>query len=373
MHSGSFAKIPVVMGEYTSELNDGKKKHPRSWFSNDMGRLYYVKADGVTVIDVWEAIIKEHQKDGSHEKLSSTEPFKLDLQQYGDSLLDNILEIYRTGEQYSLNITQALSLGLDDNGVVINEKEDGQVHGYPRVISPLPVNLGGTGKNTLNNSATTKFLTVSSDNVECNTYLPFYNPNTSDTKYQLVDYFTLCNIIKNINDRLAIIETNIGDRGVRDNIYNEINNLYNKISDINRSLTSYVTKASLDNTKKKINDFVGGLPKQIYDMIFPETKFNGIEKVRILEIKVIADQKDKKQLSIKINKNTGWGISPAGKDVYYRDIYNKDTCKIGLYGSESQGPVDVNGVNNSTRWVGIEDTKNESETKIENWNKIFNV
>ena len=91
MHRGTYSKIPVIMGDYPMDIS--KNKIRRSWYSNDNGGLYYVKADGVTVIDVWRSIINKHEQEGNHERLWTESPINLRIQQKLGDTYNNITDI----------------------------------------------------------------------------------------------------------------------------------------------------------------------------------------------------------------------------------------------------------------------------------------
>lgn len=268
MHRGTYGKIPVIMGDYDTELDDNKSnRQPRSWYSNNEGRLFFIDLNG-DVIDVFSKIIKIHEESGHHERLDLTEGFKLKL-------------------PYASNYTIIQKTGGD---------------GYDLDAPLLPLNYGGTGTSNWND-----------------------NKNT--------DNFVICN-----GSNLLRSDYSGGSFLKNDALANYITrNQFNDL--INNKLNKYASLSSFTSYQNKIADFIAALPTKIYEMIFPTDDFNGIRGVRILKLSVSGgDQNSRdKKLKIKLNKNTGWGISPHGNDSdKYKMKYNKDTNGIDLYGSDSK-------------------------------------
>lgn len=287
MHRGTYGKIPVIMGDYDTELDDNKSnRQPRSWYSNNEGRLFFIDLNG-DAIDVFSKIIKIHEESGHHERLDLDEGFKLKL-------------------PYASNYTIIQKTGGD---------------GYNLNAPLLPLNYGGT-----------------------------YNNSFEEEK------LIIC-----IGDKLQSSDKSISSIVTTDMI--------NKLQDqINNLSNNYVTNDALTKAlnpyirTSKVEKFVNGLPEQIIDMIFPIKPFNGIgdeskkdkkdKGVQIRGFYLSGDHNSRsKNLVIKINRDTGWGITPAGGENYNeKGIYNRTTNYIGVYGGNNT-PTTVG--NCGSNWDGI--------------------
>lgn len=366
MHRGTYSKIPVIMGEYdtdlassieenSNKLKAGQEKHPRSWYANNDGRLYFVTVDGKEVIDVWDCIIKDHEKDGHHEQLELEEPIEIGLTQNGNNIIGNnvykrdengniiyedykdenevvtkrpkieregVLQIYKTGNQgYKLNIDKALSLGLKGTGPIINDK-----NGNPTVVEEtLPINYGGIGGNGA--EIPDSYFIVRSGNKLIGSG---FNGDMFATKTEL-----------------KALEV-------------KINNLIDGLG------SSYITKSNFNNFHADVAEFVKRLPTMIYDMIFPTTDtFNDADGVRILQMYPYTPDKKGQHVRIVLNKNTGWGLSEHGGDGdNHKQLFNKKSIYFTINGSRSESIGNAT-VGKNDHWDNLTgDDINKTATKI---------
>lgn len=378
MHRGTYSKIPVIMGDYPMDIS--KNKIRRSWYSNDNGGLYYVKADGITVIDVWRSIINKHEQEGNHERLWTESPINLRIQQkLGDTYknITDISEIHGSHENaygkkngdtikesWDLIINQPLSLGLAGTGILSNNNytpivltssgvaiNDGKNN--PKIVDKLPISYGGTNVTSFNQ----------------------YNSDIIQERYINVLVTNGEGIYKSkccIQD--AIYETTFTPeepdalpttryvRKLYDMLVSRITDLENTVSDLD---TKYASKAKFNNAVDAINKFAQGLPEDITKMIFPTNDFNGMSGVRILQLSLSGEKHgDRKGLKLKINKDTGYGRSPAGDgSIIYRDRYNHTDPRIDLYGSNTSTSISDGAENDTSKNYGPSPAKFNADVK----------
>lgn len=363
MNRGSYGKIPVVMGDYDTEL--GKEKIPRSWYANSQGELYFVAADGVNVINVWKSIINEHEKEGDHDRFYTKAPINLTLMQEfkgnDGKLVRNKLgsvEIHGTHEAaygYSgwnqavtneLVLSGSLPLGLSRKGVVLNGDEGTCIE------DPLTVEHGGTGSQGTFNDGEFISYNASGKKFQSTSYFPYKaNTPTDKSSYALIDYSTYNSGITALQNTNTDLSTKVNT------LESKITTLENLINDPNKGLTKGLTTlnskveavtATADNaygiaknvnndlhyTKESIDKFIDKLPKLIYRTIFPTTQFNEKKNAdddgdvqdsngptdsgtRILQIAVIGANNKNKRLRLTLNNATGYGATNAGNGHTY--------------------------------------------------------
>lgn len=237
MNRGDYGKIPCIMGDYDTGIRG--PLNPREWFAASDGHLYFVKADGVTVIDIYEKVLERHIKDGYHDTFEFKNGIHLKIsQQVGQTstdLCDTIIITKPTNgdKDWDLHINKKLSLGICEDGLICSNAA-----GTTGVIPyPLPLDKGGT-----NNISWVWGLPNGSSPSDWNGYLTVFDGN----KIRSSPYY-VAGVNANTNNNAAIAPS--------DWVWTLYNQLIRAINDLKNWVNNkkYAKQSDLDALKKRVD------------------------------------------------------------------------------------------------------------------------